>query len=50
MPLERGLVNVLENDGINYLELRCVDLNPFNELGIDQEEINFLDLIMLKAL
>ena len=42
-------VNVLENDGINYLELRCVDLNPFNELGIDQEEINFLDLIMLKS-
>ena len=33
-------VNVLENEGINYQSLD-VWTNPFNELGIDQEEINF---------
>lgn len=43
-------VNVLEHEGINYLEVRCVDLNPFSSLGIDKEEINFLDLMLILGL
>jgi glutamate--cysteine ligase len=43
---ERPL-NVLSNEGIDYLELRCVDLNPTSAIGITEEQIYFLDLLIL---
>jgi len=34
----------LSSRGVEYIELRCVDLDPFNPLGINQSQIMFLDV------
>ncbi len=40
-------INVLREEGIDYLELRCIDLNPNSHIGITEEQIYFLDLLIL---
>ena len=40
-------INVLNNEGIDYLEIRCIDLNPNTFVGISEEQIYFLDLLIL---
>lgn len=40
-------INVLRDEGIDYLELRCIDLNPNSHIGITKEQIYFLDLLIL---
>jgi glutamate--cysteine ligase len=32
--------------GIEYVEIRSLDVNPFCKLGITQEQVNFLDLFL----
>lgn len=44
-PGERPLT-ALAKRGIEYVEVRCIDLNPFFPLGLDTDESNFLDLFM----
>jgi len=46
---ERPL-QLLRNQGIQYVEVRVLDLNPFLPLGIDAEEIRFLDSFLLFCL
>ena len=36
-------INILRSQGIDYLELRCVDLNPYSTIGITEDQVNFLD-------
>lgn len=36
--------------GIEYVEVRCVDINPFDPLGIDEDQINFLEVFLLACL
>jgi len=48
-PGERPL-NALLKRGIKYIEVRCLDLNPFLPLGIDSETIRFLDVFLLHCL
>ena len=36
--------------GIEYVEVRCMDLNPYVPIGIDQETIAFLDMFLLYCL
>ena len=36
--------------GIEYVEVRCIDLNPYVPIGIDQETIAFLDMFLLYCL
>lgn len=43
-------VNILENKGIEYLELRCIDVDPFEPLGIERKQIDFLDLLLVYCL
>jgi len=40
-------INILTSKGIDYLELRCVDLNPYSSVGITEEQINFLDTLLI---
>ncbi len=42
---ERPL-NALNRRGVEYVEVRCLDLNPFVPTGIDEETINFLDIFL----
>src|SRR5690606_13639705 len=46
---ERPL-QLLREHGIQYIEVRVLDLNPFLPLGIDEEQINFLDAFLLFCL
>jgi glutamate--cysteine ligase len=43
-------VTALRSRGVEYVEVRCIDLNPFLRLGIDAEEIRFLDTFLLTCL
>lgn len=40
-------VQALEDRGVQYIEVRCLDINPFLPLGIDLEEARFLDAFLL---
>ncbi len=46
---ERPLTGLIER-GIEYVEIRALDLNPYLPLGIDEEEIRFLDSFLLHCL
>jgi glutamate--cysteine ligase len=48
-PGQRPL-QALTEDGIEYVEVRALDLNPFLPLGIDSEQIRFLDSFLLYCL
>ncbi|WP_228288098.1 glutamate--cysteine ligase [Acinetobacter pittii] len=43
---ERAL-HALNARGIQYVEIRCLDINPFFSLGIDLEQVHFLDAFLL---
>lgn len=49
-PSGKRPVNVLKKDGVEYIEVRCLDLNPFLSVGIDEEEINFMSSFLLFCL
>lgn len=40
----------LKRAGIEYVEIRCVDVNPFLPLGIDAETIRLIDCFLLDCL
>ncbi len=40
----------LSKRGIEYVEVRCLDINPFNSVGIDAGTIRFLDTFLLYCL
>ena len=46
---ERPLV-ALEQRGVEYVEVRCLDLNPFLPVGIDEETIRLIDIFLLHCL
>ncbi|MEZ5559248.1 MAG: glutamate--cysteine ligase [Pseudomonadales bacterium] len=46
---ERPL-NALRQRGVEYVEVRCLDLNPFLHVGIDEPQIRFLDAFLLYCL
>ncbi len=40
----------LRNRGIEYIEVRALDLNPFSPIGVTQEQIDFIDAFLLACL
>ena len=48
-PGERPLT-ALMREGIEYVEVRALDLNPFLPLGLDAEQIRFMDAFLLYCL
>ncbi|MCY1348191.1 Glutamate--cysteine ligase [compost metagenome] len=40
-------IQALMARGVQYIEVRCLDINPFLPLGIDLAEARFLDLFLL---
>ncbi len=40
----------LRKRGVEYVEIRCVDLNPFEPLGISHAQCSFLDVFLLLCL
>lgn len=43
-------LQALRRGGVQYIEVRCLDLNPYEPLGIDAEQIHFLDTFLLFCL
>jgi glutamate--cysteine ligase len=39
-------IQALNARGIEYVEIRSLDVNPFSEVGITEEQVNFLDLFL----
>jgi glutamate--cysteine ligase len=48
-PGERPL-HALIDRGVEYVEVRCLDLNPFLRVGIDAPQMRFLDTFLLFCL
>jgi len=46
---EAPLKALLER-GVEYVEVRCLDLNPFLSVGIDREQSDFLDIFLFFSL
>jgi glutamate--cysteine ligase len=42
--------HALERGGIEYIEIRALDVNPFSETGINLEQVNFLDVFLTYCL
>jgi|TARA_B100000700_G_scaffold129286_1_gene144858 glutamate--cysteine ligase len=40
----------LEARGVEYIEVRCLDLNPFMALGVDEAQMRFLDTFLMWCL
>lgn len=36
--------------GVEYIEVRCLDLDPFSPLGVSQEQVRFLDTFLMYCL
>lgn len=43
-------IQALDARGVEYIEVRCLDLDPFSPVGVNQAQIDFLDLFLLDCL
>jgi glutamate--cysteine ligase len=43
-------LNALRRGGIEYVEVRCVDVSPFHPAGLDAAQVRFLDTFLLYCL
>ena len=43
-------LNALARAGIEYIEVRCVDVSPFSPVGLDARQIRFMDTFLLYCL
>ncbi len=48
-PGERPL-HALADRGVEYVEVRCIDVDPFSPIGIDAGMMRFLDIFLLHCL
>ena len=48
-PGERPL-HALRERGVEYVEVRCMDLDPFEPVGIHAQTMRFIDLFLLRCL
>ncbi len=46
-PRGSNRLNALVQNGVNHIELRNVDLNPFAPAGIDERDLKFIELLMI---
>ena len=42
----RNPQKLLKNRGVEYIEVRALDVNPFSATGISVEQIRFLDIFL----
>ena len=43
-------LRALRERGIEYVEVRCLDVNPFHPLGIDVDTMRFMDIFLIYCL
>lgn len=47
---EEKPIQALDARGVEYIEVRCLDLDPFSPVGVNEAQIDFLDLFLLDCL
>ncbi len=47
---EEKPIQALQARGVEYIEVRCLDLDPFSAIGVTAEQVDFLDLFLLDCL
>lgn len=45
-----SLCTALSERGVEYIEIRSLDVNPFADVGIDLEQVHFLDVLLTYCL
>ncbi|MGI2027673.1 glutamate--cysteine ligase [Endozoicomonas acroporae] len=40
-------VTALRNEGVEYVEVRCLDINPFEPMGLSEQDAHFLDVFLV---
>ena len=48
--LEERTLSAISREGIEYLEVRALDVNPFSPIGVEKEMIYFLDAFLITCL
>jgi glutamate--cysteine ligase len=43
-------LQALEKKGIEYVEIRCLDINPYMAEGLDTQQVRFIDLFLIHCL
>ncbi|MDO6443477.1 MULTISPECIES: glutamate--cysteine ligase [unclassified Marinobacter] len=43
-------IHALQSRGVEYIEVRCLDLDPFSAVGVSEAQVDFLDLFLLDCL
>ena len=43
-------LKALRDRGVEYIEVRCLDLNPFDAVGISEQQIHFVEAFLLTCL
>ena len=43
-------VAALRDRGVEYIEVRCLDLDPFSPIGVSAAQVDFLDVFLLNCL
>ena len=43
-------IDALQKRGVKYIELRSIDINAFDPFGVNQEQLHFLEVLMLFCL
>lgn len=43
-------IHALQQRGVEYIEVRCLDLNPFLSLGLNEQQVRFLDAFLVYCL
>lgn len=43
-------IQALADRGVEYIEVRALDVNPFSPIGIDQKQIDFIDVFLTTLL
>lgn len=43
-------IGALKTLGVEYIEVRCIDVNPYLPLGIDADQIRFIDCFLMYCL
>lgn len=46
-PRGKNALDTLREKGVNHIELRCLDVNPLSRIGLFEEDIRFIHLMML---
>ncbi|MFT4712325.1 MAG: glutamate--cysteine ligase [Candidatus Azotimanducaceae bacterium] len=45
-----NFLDCLQRDGVEYIEVRLLDVNPYSPIGFTKEQANFIDTLLLYSL